>query len=792
MTEGLSPRISSARWDMVSRRLARLENKQGGSGGATNLNGLTDVVISSPSSGQALKYTGTEWVNDTVSASFPLTATQAGASTSSYATRVTGDTQDRHYMVADGSHWWGPGNATVDTSLYRSAANTLKTDDTFIAATAMETPFITLTEPGTDIRIPASSPTGLFLKDDGTWAAPGGGVTWPLTDVSSAGNIVEYRTRRSAKTQYEFQIETQGALRWGDGDNTDDTNLYRPAANILKTDDKFAAGTSMETPFILLTDATPDLRIPASSPTGLFLKDDGTWAAPSGASFPLSDDDASATTVAYSTKQTGDSNNRFEMQYGGTLKWGPGNAITDLTLARSGASTLTLTGSFAAGTIESTGDLGGSTLYEGGVALSSIYIANTLVNAKGDLIVATADNTVSRLASSGVNDQVLTVDTSTATGLKWAAAPGGSVTWPLAGPADSNTAPNYSWSGDTQTGIYRIGAGNIGIASSGTNVVDIGSSLSLWKNQLIVRPRSGYTIGPLFTVLGSAQNVAPSTSGDLTFVNVGGNVVPSTTTAPTNVYGLNFYPNVNAGSLGATAYAALTALRIEPSINHTVTTAIAAQIGFSSFSSGNVTTAYGTNIDISPAGGGTFTTTIGLRIASLIGTTTWGMQIGDFQSQHQGKLGIGGAAVNTAPTSRLHVTEQTIGQEVFRVESVATNDDPALRVVQARATTTDATVTNLWTMAVPASATLQCTAFVVARRSSGGAEGAAYIVHCGARDNAGTRALIATNAVATAEVTTAWNAVFDVSGTDVRLRVTGAAANNLTWHATIFVAQVAS
>jgi len=48
-------------------------------------------------------------------------------------------------------------------------------------------------------------------------------------------------------------------------------------------------------------------------------------------------------------------------------------------------------------------------------------ISGNIVDAKGDLIVATAADTVARLASSGVNNDVLTVDTSTATGLKWAA-----------------------------------------------------------------------------------------------------------------------------------------------------------------------------------------------------------------------------------------------------------------------------------------------------------------------------------------------------------------------------------
>jgi len=48
-------------------------------------------------------------------------------------------------------------------------------------------------------------------------------------------------------------------------------------------------------------------------------------------------------------------------------------------------------------------------------------IQPTIVDAKGDLIVATAADTVSRLAV-GTNNHVLTADSSTSTGLKWAAA----------------------------------------------------------------------------------------------------------------------------------------------------------------------------------------------------------------------------------------------------------------------------------------------------------------------------------------------------------------------------------
>jgi hypothetical protein len=54
-------------------------------------------------------------------------------------------------------------------------------------------------------------------------------------------------------------------------------------------------------------------------------------------------------------------------------------------------------------------------------------IQPTIVDAKGDIIAATAADTPARLAV-GANDTVLTADSSTATGLKWAAAGGGGMT----------------------------------------------------------------------------------------------------------------------------------------------------------------------------------------------------------------------------------------------------------------------------------------------------------------------------------------------------------------------------
>ena len=83
-------------------------------------------------------------------------------------------------------------------------------------------------------------------------------------------------------------------------------------------------------------------------------------------------------------------------------------------------------------------------------------ILKSLLDAKGDLVVATADNTPARLGV-GSNGQVLTADSAQAAGVKWAAGGGGSsATYGVAFPGspsdgqehilvDSVTNPTYQW-----------------------------------------------------------------------------------------------------------------------------------------------------------------------------------------------------------------------------------------------------------------------------------------------------------------------------------------------------------
>ena len=102
---------------------------------------------------------------------------------------VGGDANDRFEVEGTGAVKWGPGNAALDTNLYRSAADTLKTDDAFQSAS-----YVAANQGGANQA--ALGYTG---------ASVGPGVAF-------------------------------GAAN--------DVNLYRSAANVLKTDDSLdVAGT---------------------------------------------------------------------------------------------------------------------------------------------------------------------------------------------------------------------------------------------------------------------------------------------------------------------------------------------------------------------------------------------------------------------------------------------------------------------------------------------------------------------------------------------------------------------
>lgn len=154
---------------------------------------------------------------------------------------------------------------------------------------------------------------------------------------------------------------------------------------------------------------------------------------------------------------------------------------------------------------------------------SSSVISPTIVDAKGDLIAATAADTVARLAV-GTNGQVLQADSTTATGLKWATASAGGMTLlsstSFTGSVLSLTpiASGYKSLVCFIRGVYGSGAGtlNVGFNNDTTNP-GYGSSNSSALN-------TGYSLsGSGGTAMNTFQIINSSASADnfimLTFPN---------------------------------------------------------------------------------------------------------------------------------------------------------------------------------------------------------------------------------------------------------------------------------
>jgi hypothetical protein len=68
-----------------------------------------------------------------------MTFTENAAASLALACQVSGDTNPRVTLGADGKLNWGPGNGATDLNLYRNAANTLKTDFSFVATGSVRT-----------------------------------------------------------------------------------------------------------------------------------------------------------------------------------------------------------------------------------------------------------------------------------------------------------------------------------------------------------------------------------------------------------------------------------------------------------------------------------------------------------------------------------------------------------------------------------------------------------------------------------------------------------------------------
>jgi len=153
-----------------------------------------------------------------------------------------------------------------------------------------------------------------------------------------------------------------------------------------------------------------------------------------------------------------------------------------------------------------------------------------------------------------------------------------------------------------------------------------------------------------------------------------------------------------------------------------------------------------------------------------------------FYDDANDRLGLGTAT----PSRRLDVNGSSLFRGPIRyADAGASNAN--WEMFQAQVATTDATATTLQSITIPTDSVVHITATIVGRRTGGssGANGDSAIYTRTARfkNVGGTVTIQSLQSDFTSEDQILWNSTLDVSGTSARIRVTGAANNNITWTA---------
>jgi hypothetical protein len=169
-------------------------------------------------------------------------------------------------------------------------------------------------------------------------------------------------------------------------------------------------------------------------------------------------------------------------------------------------------------------------------------IQNSIVDAKGDIITATADNTPARLAV-GTNGQVLQADSTAATGLKWATAGGG-------GKLLQVVQASYSGQIESTTTTYA----DTGLTVTTGALATTGSRVKIDLNCFVSKRASNAASGVKLQLLRGATVITEITASACytgttidNWENVGFSYVDSPATTSATTYKVQ-YANVTAAS----------------------------------------------------------------------------------------------------------------------------------------------------------------------------------------------------------------------------------------------------
>lgn len=211
-----------------------------------------------------------------------ITVTRALATNRTFVSQVTGDSNARLAILADGRMEWSPGSGASDTYLRRAAANLLATEATILAQKAVATDNIHL------IGVTGEANARLAINGNGllNWG-PGGGAgadtnlyrqgasvlatddLFRIVRPSSSDDAISVRAL--GDTADRFRINDSGIMSWGPGGaSSPDTNLYRSTANVLRTDDAFESASSITAAGKVISDnlRAGSALAPSAGPSG--------------------------------------------------------------------------------------------------------------------------------------------------------------------------------------------------------------------------------------------------------------------------------------------------------------------------------------------------------------------------------------------------------------------------------------------------------------------------------------------------------------------------------------------
>src|SRR5215471_781795 len=174
---------------------------------------------------------------------------------------TAGDTQPAWRVLGSGRMDWGPGGTTApDTNLYRDAANILATDGVLRFKNQVVTSHVV------QALVSGDTQPRFILRNEGNIYWGPGGSTAPDTNLYrstagilktdnsfiTAGNLSVLLATGDTQPQIVLSRNFAGSglpgIQFGVGGSTaGDTNLYRSAAGILKTDTRFDVGTDLTT-----------------------------------------------------------------------------------------------------------------------------------------------------------------------------------------------------------------------------------------------------------------------------------------------------------------------------------------------------------------------------------------------------------------------------------------------------------------------------------------------------------------------------------------------------------------